>query len=89
MTDMCGLAGNTSWISWYGGRKTPYMELTLAHQAGTQVLVTCDSDPSHTFDLLTLVPGEQGLLNQSMIRLHMAKQCTRPYFHQHRQLVVS
>ena len=36
------------------------MELTLAHQAGTQVLVTCDSDPSHTFDLLTLVPGKQG-----------------------------
>jgi tetratricopeptide (TPR) repeat protein len=36
------------------------MELTLARQAGSQVLVTCDSQPSHTFDLLTLAPGEQG-----------------------------
>jgi len=36
------------------------MELTLSRQAGTQVLVTCDSEPSHTFDMLTLVPGEQG-----------------------------
>jgi CHAT domain len=36
------------------------MELALASQAGTQVLVACDSEPSHTFDMLTLVPGEQG-----------------------------
>jgi hypothetical protein len=36
------------------------MELTLVRQAGTQVLVTCDGQPSHTFDLLTLVPGEKG-----------------------------
>lgn len=36
------------------------MELTLARQAGTQILITCDSKPSHTFDILTLVPGEQG-----------------------------
>jgi hypothetical protein len=36
------------------------MELTLARQTGTQVLVNCDGQPSHTFDLLTLVPGEKG-----------------------------
>jgi tetratricopeptide (TPR) repeat protein len=36
------------------------MELTLTRQGGTQVLVTCDSEPSHPFDMLTLVPGEQG-----------------------------
>ena len=36
------------------------MELTLARQAGTQVLVTCDGQLSHTFDVLTLAPGEQG-----------------------------
>src|SRR5947208_2575270 len=37
------------------------MELTLTRQAGTQVLVTCDDRTSHTFDLLTLIPGEKGL----------------------------
>ena len=36
------------------------MELTLARQAGTQVFVTCGGQLSHTFDLLTLAPGEQG-----------------------------
>ncbi len=36
------------------------MELTLARQDETQVLVTCDGQPSHTFDLLTIVPGEKG-----------------------------
>ena len=36
------------------------MELTIARQAGTQVLVTCDSEPSHTFDVRTLDPDEQG-----------------------------
>src|SRR5258708_15210752 len=36
------------------------MELTLARQTGTQVLVTCDGQSYHTFDLLTLVPGEKG-----------------------------
>jgi tetratricopeptide (TPR) repeat protein len=36
------------------------MELILTRQAGTQVVVTCDSEPSHTIDVLTLVPGEQG-----------------------------
>ena len=37
------------------------MELTLTRQTGTQVLVTCDDQSSHTFDLLTLVPGNNGL----------------------------
>lgn len=36
------------------------MELTLARQAGSQVLVTCDGQLSHTFDIRTLAPGEQG-----------------------------
>jgi hypothetical protein len=36
------------------------MELTLARQEGTQVLVTCDGQISHTFDVTTLFPGEQG-----------------------------
>ena len=36
------------------------MELTLTRQSGTRVLVTCDSGPSHTFDVQTLFPGEQG-----------------------------
>jgi tetratricopeptide (TPR) repeat protein len=36
------------------------MELTLARLTGTKVLVTCDSEPSHTFDMLTLVPSDQG-----------------------------
>ncbi len=40
------------------------MELTLARQAGSQVLVTCDNKPSHTFDLLTLTPHETGLPQQ-------------------------
>src|SRR5947209_8212430 len=37
------------------------MELTLTLQVGTQVLVTCDDRTSHTFDLLTLVLGNNGL----------------------------
>ena len=37
------------------------MELTLTRQTGTQVLVTCDNQSSHTFDLLALVPGNNGL----------------------------
>ena len=36
------------------------MELTLARQAEAQVAVTCDGQPFHTFDLLTLIPGEKG-----------------------------
>jgi tetratricopeptide (TPR) repeat protein len=32
------------------------MELTLTRQTISQVLVTCDNQPSHTFDLLTLAP---------------------------------
>src|SRR6266566_3331244 len=36
------------------------MELTPARQTETQVLVTCDGQLSHTFDVLTLFPGEQG-----------------------------
>jgi tetratricopeptide (TPR) repeat protein len=37
------------------------MELTLTRQSGTQVLVTCESQSSHTFDLLALLPHEKGL----------------------------
>lgn len=37
------------------------MELTLTRQAGTQVLVTCGDQDSHTFDLRTLIPGNNGL----------------------------
>ena len=37
------------------------MELTLTRQAGTQVAVTCDGQPSHTFDLPPL-PDEKKLL---------------------------
>ncbi len=41
-------------------KEKPRMELTLTRQDGTQVLVTCNSEPSHTFDMLTLIPDEQG-----------------------------
>src|SRR2546430_8608942 len=37
------------------------MELTLSRQARTQVAVTCDGQPSHTFDLPPL-PDEKKLL---------------------------
>ena len=37
------------------------MELLLAYQVGTQVSVSCDGQPSHTFDLWTLTPNK-GLL---------------------------
>ena len=37
------------------------MELILTRQAETQVLVTCDERSSHTFDLLTLIPDNNGL----------------------------
>jgi tetratricopeptide (TPR) repeat protein len=37
------------------------MELILTRKTGNQVLVTCDERTSHTFDLLTLVPGNNGL----------------------------
>jgi tetratricopeptide (TPR) repeat protein len=37
------------------------MELILTRQSGTQILVTCESQPSHTFDLLSLLPQEKGL----------------------------
>jgi CHAT domain len=37
------------------------MELTLTHQAGSQILVTCDNQPSHMFDLLPLIPHQMGL----------------------------
>ena len=36
------------------------MELTLACQGDTQVLVTYGGQLSHTFDLLALIPGGQG-----------------------------
>ena len=36
------------------------MELTLTRQSGTQVQVTCDGQPSHDFDLQSLVPAEEG-----------------------------
>src|SRR5947209_15119133 len=37
------------------------MELTLTRQpaGASQVAVTCDGQPSHTFDLRTLIPNEQ------------------------------
>ena len=35
------------------------MEITLSRQAGTQMLVTCDGQPSHSFDLRALVPDEK------------------------------
>src|SRR5881275_392421 len=35
------------------------MELVLTRQPGTQVAVTCDDQPSHTFDLRTLVPNDR------------------------------
>src|SRR5256714_7328702 len=35
------------------------MEITLSQQAGTQILVTCDGQSSHSFDLHTLVPDEK------------------------------
>ena len=31
------------------------MELTLTHQTETQINVTCDGQPSHTFDLHALL----------------------------------
>lgn len=35
------------------------MEITLAIQTGTQVNVSCDGQPSHTFDLLSLLPQQE------------------------------
>src|SRR5947209_6862206 len=40
---------------------SPQMELTLIRHSDSQVLVTCNDQPSHTFDLLTLLPHEKGL----------------------------
>lgn len=37
------------------------MELVLTRQEGSQVLVTCGGQPSHTFDVLALVPNEKNL----------------------------
>ncbi|GAC1645962.1 MAG: hypothetical protein NVS4B12_12490 [Ktedonobacteraceae bacterium] len=37
------------------------MELVLTRQEGSQVLVTCNGQYSHTFDLLSLVPDEKKL----------------------------
>ena len=37
------------------------MELLLARQEGSLVLVTCDGQHSHTFDLLTLVSDAKTL----------------------------
>jgi len=50
--------GSLDFVVWR--KEELHMELTLARQTGTQVLVICDSEPSHTFDMLTLIPGEQG-----------------------------
>jgi hypothetical protein len=35
------------------------MEISLALQSGTTVVVTCDGQPSHTFDLLNLTPDKK------------------------------
>src|SRR5437660_902504 len=55
------LVWEASCCRWYREKEAPSMELTLARQVGSQVLVTCDNQPSHTFDLLTLLPQEKGL----------------------------
>src|SRR5438552_3889664 len=34
------------------------MEITLTQQAGTNILVACDGQPSHSFDLRSLAPDE-------------------------------
>ena len=36
------------------------MEITLTRQSGTQVQVTCDGQSSHSFDLQSLAPAEEG-----------------------------
>jgi hypothetical protein len=36
------------------------MEITLTRQSGTQVQVTCDGQSSHSFDVQSLVPAEEG-----------------------------
>src|ERR1700730_1992827 len=36
------------------------MEITLTRQGGTQVQVTCDGQPSHSFDLQSLMPAAEG-----------------------------
>src|SRR5260221_7347417 len=36
------------------------MELTLTRQSGTQVQITCNGQPSHDFDLQSLVPAQEG-----------------------------
>src|SRR2546429_9929665 len=41
-------------------KEESHMELSLARKAGTQVFITCDSQFSHTFDLLMLIPGDKG-----------------------------
>ena len=38
------------------------MELTLTRQEGTQAQVTCDNQPSHSFDIRTLIPDDQNKL---------------------------
>jgi len=42
------------------------MELTLVRQANTQINVTCDGQPSHTFDLKTLAPNKEKGLPQPL-----------------------
>lgn len=37
------------------------MELTLVRKSGSQILVSYDNQPSHIFDLLTLIPNEKDL----------------------------
>lgn len=35
------------------------MELTLAHRSEAEITVACDGQPSHTFDLRTLIPNKE------------------------------
>ncbi len=47
-------------------KEEPQMELTLTRQSKTHVTVTCDGQPSHTFDLQTLLPNKESGLPQPL-----------------------
>jgi hypothetical protein len=55
------------------------MELTLTRQSKTQVDVTCDDQPSHTFDLSALMPAKKGPPQPVDDPLLMAKLSFRLY----------
>ena len=60
------------------------MELSLIRQEGTQVAVSCDGQPSHTFDLHPLIPDDTRPdrpphpLEDPVTYGQAARRCSRP-----------